>query len=205
MLELAILGVLKEHPVHGYELRKHLVQRLGFFWTVSFGSLYPTLRRLEKRGAIEKMRVGDADSRRKQSYRITEAGEQLFLNLLVEGTGTTPAAEEDKFTLRLAFFRYLRPETRIRLLERRRNHLEDRLDEGRRSLTRGRTSDRLDRYTLSLMKHGVAITEHDITWLDELIAAERAAMTEPGSPADEHSAEIQAQDQPETHRSSPQT
>ena len=53
MLELAILGLLKELPLHGYELRKRLNSSLGPLWGVSYGSLYPALARLEKVGAIE--------------------------------------------------------------------------------------------------------------------------------------------------------
>ena len=59
MLELAILGNLKQAPVHGYELKKRLADTLGPLWGVSFGSLYPALRRLERTGAIE---VVDADA-----------------------------------------------------------------------------------------------------------------------------------------------
>lgn len=50
MLDFAILGLLMERPRHGYELRRALGE-LGF-WKVSFGSLYPSLRRLQKREAI---------------------------------------------------------------------------------------------------------------------------------------------------------
>jgi DNA-binding PadR family transcriptional regulator len=53
MLELAVLGLLKEQPLHGYELKKRLGETLGFLWGVSYGSLYPALRRLEAAGAIE--------------------------------------------------------------------------------------------------------------------------------------------------------
>jgi len=53
VLELAILGLLKEQPLHGYELKKRLGDTLGFLWGVSYGSLYPALRRLERAGAIE--------------------------------------------------------------------------------------------------------------------------------------------------------
>jgi hypothetical protein len=53
VLELAILGLLQEQPRHGYELKKVLRETLGSFWGVSFGSLYPALRRLERSGAIE--------------------------------------------------------------------------------------------------------------------------------------------------------
>ena len=175
MLELAILGLLKERPMHGYELRKQLAQKLGFFWTVSFGSRYPTLRKLERRGAVEKAYPPSAPSRRKQVYRITPSGESEFLDLLQEGSAS--AWEEDKFPLRLAFFRYLRPEIRIRLLERRKLYLEDKLLEGARSLSRAR-GPRADTYQLSLMRHGMDTIERDIAWLDELIVAERALLAE---------------------------
>lgn len=177
MLELAILGLLKERPMHGYMLRKQLGQKLGLFWTVSFGSLYPTLRRLEKRGAVEKIVAEAPMSRRKQEYRITEVGEREFLELLEEGNGG--GAEQEKFSLRLAFFRYLRPEIRIRLLERRKAYLEDKLDEGQRSLHRARRI-RADTYTMSLVRHGVNTTAADIAWLDELIVAERTALADRG-------------------------
>ena len=167
--------------MHGYELKKQLAQRLGFFWTVSFGSLYPTLRKLERRGIVEKLPPATGASRRKHVYRITDAGEAEFLALLEEGPQS--AWEDDKFPLRLAFFGYLRPESRIRLLERRKQTLEDRLAEGRRSL-RAATGG-ADGYTLSLMRHGVSVTEHDIAWLDELIAAERATLEgDPVAPED---------------------
>ena len=176
MLELAVLGLLKERPMHGYELRKQLGQKLGLFWTVSFGSLYPTLRRLERRGAVAKVaEEPQTASRRKQAYRITETGEREFIELLEESPGT--GVEQERFSLRLAFFRYLRPEIRIRLLERRKAYLEDRLEEGKRSLRRARRI-RADTYTVSLVRHGVDTTEADIAWLDELITAERAALAD---------------------------
>ena len=53
MLELAILGLLQESPMHGYELRKQLTTKLGAIRAaISFGTLYPTLRRLHAEGWI---------------------------------------------------------------------------------------------------------------------------------------------------------
>jgi DNA-binding PadR family transcriptional regulator len=176
MLELAILGLLKERPMHGYELRKQLSQKLGLFWTVSFGSLYPTLKKLERRGVVEKVTPSsDERSRRKQEYRITAAGEDDFLALLGEFDAT--ALEEEKFPLRLAFFRYLKPEIRLRLLERRRSYLEDRLAQGERALQRA-LRVRADTYTVALMRHGVNGFHNDIAWLDDLIATERLRISE---------------------------
>ena len=128
MIDLAILGLLKDRPMHGYQLSREVAEQLGGLWKVSYGSLYPTLRRLERDGAVEAT-AGTTTSgggRRKTVYRITDAGEAAFLRLLEETPGDGQA-EDARFRVRLAFFRYLPPETRIRLMERRRAGLEERL------------------------------------------------------------------------------
>jgi DNA-binding PadR family transcriptional regulator len=174
MLELAILGLLKEQPMHGYQLSRELGESLGGFWRVSYGSLYPTLRRLERDGAVEAHLDSEARGRRKTTYAITEKGEKLFFELLQE-TPHDNSTEDTRFRVRLAFFRYLPPEARIRLLERRRAALEDRLHTMKDSLRT--TRERVDTYTLALMQHGQAATESDIAWLDGLIRAERLSGT----------------------------
>lgn len=181
MLDLAVLGLLKERAMHGYELKRQLAQRLGFFWTVSFGSLYPTLKKLESKGAVERLADTDGRSRRRQVYRITELGEDQFIELIEQGSSS--AWEEEKFPLRFAFFRYLPTETRVWLLQRRRDYLEEKLAEGRAGLTRARRG-RADPYTLSLMRHGVEQTEHDLVWIDELLAAEGGSTAQPAAGAD---------------------
>jgi DNA-binding PadR family transcriptional regulator len=55
VLELAILGLLKDRPMHGYDLRKCLRETFGVFSHVSFGSLYPALARLEANGAVRSL------------------------------------------------------------------------------------------------------------------------------------------------------
>ncbi len=55
MLELAILGLLKESPMHGYDLRKRLRSGFGLIASLSFGSLYPALARLERDGAVREL------------------------------------------------------------------------------------------------------------------------------------------------------
>ncbi len=169
MLELAILGLLQEKAMHGYELKKQLTQKLGHFWPVSYGSLYPALKRLEQRGSIEPVFNEDDTRRSKNVYRITEAGRREFLELIEDKASTT--WEEEKFPLRFAFFRYVKPEIRLRLLERRKADLQDKLADLRRSMRD--EQDRIDGYTLSLLRHGMEATASDIAWLDELIAAEK--------------------------------
>jgi DNA-binding PadR family transcriptional regulator len=171
MLELATLGLLKEEPKHGYQLSRELSDSIGSFRRVSFGSLYPTLRRLERDGAVESVQGSSRGGRRKKVYRITPAGEQMFLRLLQETPHDTQS-EDTRFRMRLAFFRYLPPETRVRLLQRRRVALEDRLASINGSLQAARR--RGDSYTLSLIEHAQAEVRSDISWLDGLIEAENA-------------------------------
>ncbi len=52
MLEIAILGVLADQDLHGYEIRKLLIED-GLLMSLSFGTLYPALARLEKAGAVK--------------------------------------------------------------------------------------------------------------------------------------------------------
>jgi DNA-binding PadR family transcriptional regulator len=169
MLELAILGLLKESSMHGYNLKKRLSETLGSFWQVSYGSLYPALKRLQRQGAVEMTFPQEDVARRKNVYRITPEGEEMFRELL-ERAGHE-ASEDNGFSVRLAFFQYLKPETRIRLLERRRTFLEGRGSDLKRSLQTYK--ERIDGYTLSLMNHQLAATEADIRWLDGLIQVEQ--------------------------------
>ena len=196
MLELAILGLLKEQELHGYELKKRLSAAFGPFSSVSFGSLYPALARLEAAGAVKAVEAleppparampmtgsmtGEAAAfrarrepkrggRAKKVYGITERGEKLFEELL--DADSSSGDDDRSFTLRLAFCRYLPPDARLGLLERRRAHLVERLARARASIRAGR--ERMDAYTRSLMEHGTEATERDISWLDSLIATER--------------------------------
>lgn len=185
MLELPVLGLLKERSMHGYELRKQLGAMLGPFWQVSWGSLYPTLRRLAKAGAVEKLadekplkRASKTSSRsttpltsgrRKTVYQITPTGEAIFTEMLEE---TAASVDTEHFTLKLAFFRYLKPETRLTLLERRRAYLQEKLQQFKTNLRDYR--ERIDSYTLSLQNHSMAATQSDIEWIDELILQERS-------------------------------
>jgi len=171
-LELAILGLLKERAMHGYQLSKRLADTLGAFWKVSYGSLYPALKRLEREGAVESAFPREDVGRRKNVYRITEKGEEMFSELLQEAG--EESWEDNRFRVRLAFFQYLKPDTRLRLLEKRRAYLETRLSQIKTSL--GKARERIDNYTLSLMQHGEEATQQDIKWLDDLIKNERKQM-----------------------------
>jgi DNA-binding PadR family transcriptional regulator len=184
ILEFAVLGLLRESPMHGYELRKRLNTSLGVFRAFSYGSLYPCLKTLVQRGWLteeheparpppgserEALSASLAGRRAKIVYRLTAAGKEHFEELLSQ---TGPDAWEDEhFGVRFAFFGQTSRDVRMRVLEGRRSRLEERLAKMRAALAR--TRERLDDYTLELQRHGMESVEREVRWLTELIESER--------------------------------
>ena len=181
ILEFAVLGLLRESPMHGYELRKRLNTSLGVFRAFSYGSLYPCLKALVQRGWLVEesgsasenpsgQQVQLAGRRARIVYRLTAEGREQFEELLAQ---TGPDAWEDEhFGVRFAFFGQTSRDVRMRVLEGRRSRLEERLAKMRASLAR--TRERLDDYTLELQRHGMESVEREVRWLNELIESERA-------------------------------
>ncbi|WP_446666597.1 PadR family transcriptional regulator [Flexivirga sp. B27] len=190
ILELAILGLLHDQPLHGYELRKQLSGVLGAFRAVSFGSLYPALRGLVERGWITERPDGDqpdrasaglGGKRSRITYELTAEGKEQFQTLMAQ---TGPASWEDEnFDVHFAFFGRASSDVRLRILEGRRSRLEERLDESREQSRQRR--ERTDKYTAELHRHGLESTEREVRWLSELIETERSAYrtTNPGTAA----------------------
>lgn len=183
VLEFAILGVLGDGPLHGYEIRKRLALVLGPFRALSYGSLYPCLRRLEGRGLIENVAETPADEslapplsgrRARVVYAITADGKEEFA---VWANSPGPEAWEDEgFAAHLAFFSRTESRARLRILEGRRSAVEERIDALRDSLVRGKA--KVDAYTEQLQRHGLEGAEREVRWLNELIRNEQEPTTE---------------------------
>jgi len=184
LLELAILGLLHESPLHGYELRKRLNAVLGAFRALSYGTLYPCLRDLVERGWIAESTSAEnlpeasgataSGSRRARIvYEFTAEGKEHFQSLLAQ---SGPAAwEDDTFNVHFAFFARTDADVRLRILEGRRSRLEERLDSFRSAAAQRREA--LDLYTAELQRHGLEAAEREVRWLSELIETERSAPT----------------------------
>jgi DNA-binding PadR family transcriptional regulator len=176
-LEVAVLGLLHESPLHGYELRKRLNLLLGWGRLLSYGSLYPALKRLLRAGWITEVTAETPGVSRRQRivYQITPAGRQYFGE---EITDSGPAAwEDDNFNMRFAFFSRTDADIRLRILEGRRTRLQERLDRARYAAGGD------DRYLSELRRHSIESVEREVRWLTDLINAERST-DQPGRVAD---------------------
>ena len=193
LLELAILGLLHDSPMHGYELRKRLNAVLGAFRALSFGTLYPCLRDLVERGWIAETEApadlpgaptrgssaGTGSRRARIVYKLTAEGKDQLHALLAQ---SGPSAwEDDTFNVHFAFFARTEADVRLRILMGRRSRLEERLDSFRTAAAQRR--ERLDLYTAELQRHGLDSAEREVRWLSELIESERSSTPPAGPPS----------------------
>jgi DNA-binding PadR family transcriptional regulator len=167
VLELAILGVLKEQPMHGYELRHYLSFIVGHIWQLSYGTLYPALRRLERRGELTRQTIRDGKGPARHVYALTPQGETSFLSMMAEVASPTEISDPHKFTLRLTFFRYLGREARLDLLGQRLKFLR----ENRESLAEMEEipSSGLDRYRRALIRFHADANAEEIAFVERLM------------------------------------
>jgi DNA-binding PadR family transcriptional regulator len=171
VLDLAVLGLLHESPLHGYELNKRLKGVLGPLRAISYGSLYPCLNALQNAGLIttdDSASESGPGRRKKHVYKLTAEGKERLQEQLAEGG---PSAWDDEaFGVRFAFFAQTDADVRLRILEGRRSRLEERQENASSMMS---TREKLDRYTSELQRHGLESVEREVRWLNELIATER--------------------------------
>ena len=175
VLELAVLGLLNESPMHGYELNKRLKGVLGPFRAISYGTLYPCLSALQPPATspptTRASEVGPGDARRRPTSSPPRARSGC--------RSSSPKADRRPGTTRASAYgsrssRRPTPTIRLRILEGRRSRLEERQENATSSMSS--TRGRIDRYTLELQRHGLESVEREVRWLNELIATERAGV-----------------------------
>jgi DNA-binding PadR family transcriptional regulator len=109
-VQSVLLGFLMRNSMTGYDLKKAFSISFSFFSGLSYGSIYPALKKMEKQGLItQRLEIQDGAPNRKV-YTITEAGKTAFLDAL-----RSPFAQEqpkNAFLMRLFFFAHLSPEER---------------------------------------------------------------------------------------------
>ncbi|RKX77641.1 MAG: hypothetical protein DRP87_08560 [Spirochaetes bacterium] len=110
-----IMGLLSEGPMSGYDIRRITLERFRFFWSESFGQIYPELRRLEQDGLIARLEEKDTP-RHKKRFSLTEKGMEMLRQWLLSPAET----EQMRFEVLLkCYFSYLAPKGTIL------NHVKD--------------------------------------------------------------------------------
>jgi len=167
-LELALLGLLSESPLHGYELRKRLMTIYGPFRALSFSVIYPQLKRMVSAQTIEAKEVGVTSRRTRIVYAITKQGLKRFSEL--NSSVTSEAWEDEGFGVRFAFFSPTTTVNRVRILEGRLRRLQDKAETLRGDLES--QSLGIDKYLEEWRRFSLESLEREISWLEGMIKSE---------------------------------
>ncbi len=197
MIELAILGILFEDDLHGYEVKKRLNELFGCIWNVSYGSLYPALKKLEKAGAVTVISEGRDLSPRtqipptgslggefavfkawknatpftgkaKKVYSITPRGKELFSNLF-EGQKDSEI-DAISFYIRWSFAQYCDVTARVSLLETRKEQLLSKVSKAKFSLDK---ISKENPYSGEILNNFIKTSLNETSWIDQLIQKEQ--------------------------------
>lgn len=102
-LKYVILGLLRHGQHYGYEIKQSFEQDLEDIWPVSYGQLYPTLRKLATTGHITMRTVPGKKAIDKNVYSITDKGRREFQDWFDKKLKKSQFSVKDDFTLFLFF------------------------------------------------------------------------------------------------------
>ncbi|MFB9325086.1 PadR family transcriptional regulator [Paenibacillus aurantiacus] len=165
MLEYAILGLLMEGNMSGYDIKKTMDSSIGLFYRASYGSLYPALKRLTEREllAVEEL----ADSKNKKLYSLLPEGKAAFIAWLAKPLQLS----RSELLIKIFFYDYLNEETRLARLAEYEQKLEQ--ERGRLAAVEGIISKELAAlpnpgdyyYRVSVLSYGVDYFEMEQQWI----------------------------------------
>lgn len=101
MIEFVTLGMLMQEKMSGYDIKKITEQTVGIFYKMSYGSLYPALKRLVKSNFITEEETND--SKNKKLYSITDQGRAHFMQWLREPLHSN----KKEYLIKIFFYDYL--------------------------------------------------------------------------------------------------
>ena len=79
--DLAILSLLEEMPLYGFEIARQIGERTGGALKFTLASLYPLLYEMEKKGWVEAHWEANAAGRDRRYYRLTSTGRRQLAPL----------------------------------------------------------------------------------------------------------------------------
>ena len=118
MSKLIILGLLKNKPMHGYEIQTIIQEsRMDQWANVLSGSIYYALNKMEDEGIIETVKEERTGARIRKIYGITEKGEAEYFVLLKDYLRSQPHSLKSDFMLSLAMVGQLPKEETLSILQ----------------------------------------------------------------------------------------
>ena len=177
----AILGMLAlGKKKSGYDLKKAIATSTAYFWSESYGNIYPTLKKLLAEHAIqEESEKAPASKRQKQLYSITERGRQALTEWLRQPVAAR--SEDNELLLKLFFGSMISLDESQALVKAHRDHhvgLLKTFEAIERTISAGSASEEQKIYLRATLQYGQAVSRALVQWSD---TTERALQAKQGS------------------------
>lgn len=167
----AILGILTTNCRSCYEIKQFIDNSLNHFWKISYGQIYPTLKRLEEEGLATVQTSAQEGKPERKEYFLTEKGKEVLKNWLEKPLKQLPV-ERNEVLLKLFFGRHQTKEQSLYLLEDYKQKLKnlyqtyEGIEEG---IARHNHHQHDAKYWLFTLDYGKRVTEAAIAWCDATI------------------------------------
>lgn len=113
--QYALLGILSQCEMNGYEIRKYIESTISFFWNESFGQIYPTLSKLEKDGLIREWEKTDQNGKKKKVFKVTRSGLEEFRKWM--DSSPIQSNRRNELLFKVFFGRHMNPKLLVEQLE----------------------------------------------------------------------------------------
>ncbi|GIO24100.1 PadR family transcriptional regulator [Oceanobacillus sp. J11TS1] len=167
----AILGILTTHCHSGYEIKQFIDNSLNHFWKISYGQIYPTLKRLEEEGLATIQTSSQEGKPDRKEYFLTEKGKEVLKGWLEQPLKQLPV-ERNEVLLKLFFGRHQTKKQSILLLEDYKQKLE-KLYQAYEAIEEGiacHSNNHSDaKYWMFTLDYGKRVTEAAIAWCEATI------------------------------------
>jgi DNA-binding PadR family transcriptional regulator len=167
--ELVLLGLLKESPKHGYEIKLKIREILSLFAGLDVKSIYYPLSILEKEGLVARRRQKQGKRPQRQVYTLTPKGRARFEELL---TKSFLDFKRPRFSLDLSlyFLEYIRPEVARRRLQARMQILK-RLSASLNEtvVTFAKKKSRASCSVVRILEHNASMVDTELRFLASLV------------------------------------
>ena len=168
----AILGMLSIEPMSGYDIKKEIQESVSYFWTESYGQIYPVLKSLVAEKLVTKTVEKGAGKPDRHVYALTEQGRKELRAWLAEDA-SVPKVERNELLLKLFFGEEVEPSVNIRHVEQFRE-LQRGLFEKYKTIEKEMKIQHSDDpnlpYWLMTVRYGQHARQALLDWCDETLA-----------------------------------
>ncbi|MBD3399973.1 MAG: PadR family transcriptional regulator [Candidatus Coatesbacteria bacterium] len=174
----AIMSLLSERPRTGYDIKKALEEKEIYFWSESYGQIYPILHKLAEEGLADKKKAPTERHPNRTVYQLSQRGREELVEWLKRPADTIPLRIE--LLLKLRYGALSTPEDNLALIEEYREGQLGDIDRLEEQLSKHTGAEAGEFYARLTLQYGIELKRALVRWCAEALAAIEQRTEQPG-------------------------